>query len=79
VDLDLEAIPVHSDATPPDLLFPPEWDPGAYKAALDAGLMTAADLETMRRAHFALQAAPDKYALFITLMVGGAKPGGAGA
>jgi ubiquinone/menaquinone biosynthesis C-methylase UbiE len=74
VDLDLEIIPIHSDATDPDLLFPREWDPGAYKAALDGGLMTAADLETMRRAHFACHAAPDKYALFVSVMVGGAKP-----
>ncbi|MEO8287803.1 MAG: methyltransferase domain-containing protein [Chloroflexota bacterium] len=74
INMDLEAVPVHSDKTGTSVLFPDEWDPGAYKSAMDLGIMTPAELEIMHKAHIALQASPDKYALFVSLMVHGQKP-----
>jgi hypothetical protein len=41
---------------------------------MDLGIMSPAELETMHKAHIALQASPDKYALFVSLMVHGQKP-----
>ena len=73
VHLDLEACPVHTDKLGFETLFPDDWDPGAYKAGLDLGLLTTADLETLHQAHRATHAAPDKYALFVSLMVKGQK------
>ena len=58
VNMDLEVLPVHSDQLGTEALFPEEWDPGGYKPMLDAGIMTAADLEIMHRAHLATQASP---------------------
>lgn len=73
-NLDLDAVPVHTDATGVAAIFPDEWDPGAYKYALALGVITQSDLETLHDAHIAFHASPDKYALFISLMVHGQKP-----
>lgn len=73
VNMDLEVVPVHTDKVGAEALFPDEWDPGGYKPALDLGIMTEADLEIMHRAHIATQESPDKYALFVSLMVCGQK------
>ena len=73
VNMDLEAVPVHTDSLGVEAIFPKEWDPGGYKLLLEHGLMTQADLETMRRAHFAFHASPDKYGLFMSLMACGEK------
>jgi ubiquinone/menaquinone biosynthesis C-methylase UbiE len=73
VNMDLEALPVHTDKLGFEALFPDEWDPGGFKPALDLGVMTEADVETMRKAHIATYASPDKYALFVSLMVCGQK------
>jgi SAM-dependent methyltransferase len=72
-DMDLEVVPVHTDKLGTAQLFPDEWDPGDFKLALDLGIMTADDLEIMRQVHLATQASPDKYALFVSLMVCGRK------
>lgn len=74
-NMDLEAVPVHTDKLGFETLFPDEWDPGAFKLALEMGVMTEADIETMRRAHVSTYASPNKYALFVSLMVCGQKPG----
>jgi ubiquinone/menaquinone biosynthesis C-methylase UbiE len=74
VNMDLEVVPVHTDKLGVEAIFPPEWDPGAFKPALDLGIITGAEVETMRRAHIAFHASPDKYALFLGLMVCGQKP-----
>ena len=73
-NMDLEALPIHTDATGIEAIFPDEWDPGEYKPALDLGTITRADVETLRQAHIAFHASPDKYLLFISLMVCGQKP-----
>jgi SAM-dependent methyltransferase len=72
-NMDLEALPVHTDKVGVDAIFATEWDPGAYKPALDLGIMTQEDLETMHRAYIETGASPDKYALFVSLMVCGQK------
>ncbi|MGA7732194.1 MAG: methyltransferase domain-containing protein [Chloroflexia bacterium] len=73
VNMDLEALPVHTDKLGFEALFPDEWDPGGFKPALDLGVITQADVETLRKAHIATYASPDRYALFISLMVCGQK------
>jgi ubiquinone/menaquinone biosynthesis C-methylase UbiE len=73
-NMDLEVVPVHTDKLGFEALFPEEWDPGGFKPALDLGVMTEADVETMHKAHIATYASPDKYALFVSLMVCGQKP-----
>jgi ubiquinone/menaquinone biosynthesis C-methylase UbiE len=73
-NMDLEALPIHTDATGVEAIFPDEWDPGEYKPALDLGTITRADVETLHQAHIAFHASPDKYLLFICLMVCGQKP-----
>jgi hypothetical protein len=45
--------------------------PGAYRPVLALGIMSEADLETMHRAYMETDASPDKYALFVSLMVCG--------
>ena len=74
-NMDLEAVPVHTDKVSIEALFPDEWDAGGYKLALDTGIITEADLEIMHQAHIETHASPDKYALFVSLMVCGQKPG----
>ncbi|MEO6458084.1 MAG: methyltransferase domain-containing protein [Chloroflexia bacterium] len=74
VNMDFEAIPVHTDKLGVEALFPEEWDPGGFKPALDLGIMTEADVETMHKAHIEFHASPDKYCLFVSLMVCGEKP-----
>ncbi|HYP39514.1 MAG TPA: methyltransferase domain-containing protein [Chloroflexia bacterium] len=74
VNMDLEVVPVHTDRTGIAAIFPDEWDPGGFKPALDLGVITQADVETMHKAHIAFHASPDKYALFVSLMVCGQKP-----
>jgi ubiquinone/menaquinone biosynthesis C-methylase UbiE len=73
-NMDLEAVPVHTDKLGFDTLFPDEWDPGRFKPALELGTITRADVETLHKAHIATHASPDRYALFISLMVCGQKP-----
>ncbi len=73
-NMDLEAVPVHTDKVGTEALFTDEWDPGGYKPALDIGIITEADVEIMRQAHIEAHASPDKYALFVSLMVCGQKP-----
>lgn len=75
VNMDLEVVPVHTDKTGIEAIFPKEWDAGGFRPALEMGVMTEADVETMRQAHVAFHASPDKYALFVSLMVCGAKAG----
>lgn len=72
-NMDLELVPVHTDKMGIEAIFSPDWDPGGFKPILDLGLMTLEDLETMRKAHLAFHASPDKYALFVSLMVCGQK------
>ena len=72
-NMDLEVVPVHTDKVGTEALFPDEWDPGGFKPALDLGVMTEVDVETMHKAHIATHASPDKYALFVSLMVCGQK------
>lgn len=72
-NMDLEVVPVHTDKVGTEVIFPTEWDPGGYKPALDLGIMTEADLEIMRKAFIETDASPDKYALFVSLMVCGQK------
>jgi ubiquinone/menaquinone biosynthesis C-methylase UbiE len=74
VNMDLEVIPIHTDKLGTDPIFPDEWGPGGYKPWLDRGLITQSDLDTLHQAHLASQASPDKYALFVSLMVCGQKP-----
>jgi ubiquinone/menaquinone biosynthesis C-methylase UbiE len=76
VNMDLEALPIHTDAAGIEAIFPLEWDPGEYKPALDLGVISEADIETLHRAHVAFHASPDRYCLFISLMVCGQKPPG---
>lgn len=73
VKMDLEVVPVHSDKLGFETLAPDEWNPGEYKVALALGIMTEADLETIHKAHIAFHASPDKYILFLSLMVCGEK------
>jgi ubiquinone/menaquinone biosynthesis C-methylase UbiE len=73
-NMDLEAVPVHSDSLGVEALFPDEWDPGAFKPALESGAITEQDVETLYRAHMAAQASAERYALFVSLMVCGQKP-----
>lgn len=73
VNMDLEVVPVHTDSMGIDAIFPSEWDPGAYKPALTLGAITEDDVEILHKAHEAFQATPDKYALFVSLMVCGQK------
>jgi len=73
-NMDLEAVPIHTDKLGFDTLFPDNWDPGGFKPALDLGIITPADVETMHKAHIATHASPDRYALFIGLMACGQKP-----
>jgi hypothetical protein len=75
VNMDLEAVAVHSDKTGTAALFPEEWDAGEFRPMLAAGIITEEDVETMHRAHLAMQGSKDKYALFVSLMVGGEKEG----
>jgi ubiquinone/menaquinone biosynthesis C-methylase UbiE len=74
-NMDLEAIVIHTDKTGIEAIFPNEWDPGGFKPALELGVITEADVETMHRAHLAFHASPEKYALFVSLMVYGEKAG----
>jgi hypothetical protein len=73
VHMDLEVVPVHTDSVGTEALVPAEWDPGEYKPALDLGIMTEADLETMYKAYLEARDSPDRYALFVSLMVCGQK------
>jgi ubiquinone/menaquinone biosynthesis C-methylase UbiE len=70
-NMDLEALPIHTDKTGVEAIFPDEWDPGEYKPARDLGVITTADVETLHRAHQAFHSSPDKYLLFLSLMVCG--------
>jgi len=72
-NMDLEVLPVHTDRAGAEAIFPDEWDPGGFKPALALGIMTETDVETMHRAHIAFHASPDRYALFVSLMVRGQK------
>ncbi|MEP6774501.1 MAG: methyltransferase domain-containing protein [Chloroflexota bacterium] len=72
-NMDLEVVPVHTDKMGIEAIFPDEWDAGAFKPALDLGAITDADVEILHEAHQAFQASPDKYALFVSLMVCGQK------
>jgi ubiquinone/menaquinone biosynthesis C-methylase UbiE len=74
VNMDLEAIAIHTDKVGAETLFPDEWDPGAFKPGLELGAITEEDVKTMHKAHIAFHASPDKYALFVSLMVCGQKP-----
>jgi SAM-dependent methyltransferase len=74
VNLDLEVVPIHTDKTGIEAIFSTEWDPGGFRPALELGVITEADVQTMHRAHLAFHASPDKYALFVNLMVCGQKP-----
>ena len=71
--MDLEVVPVHTDNMGIEAIFSGEWDPGAFKPALAIGAITEADVEILHEAHMAFQASPDKYALFVSLMVCGQK------
>jgi ubiquinone/menaquinone biosynthesis C-methylase UbiE len=70
---DLEVVAVHTDKLGIEAIFPKEWDPGGFKPALGLGIITEADVETMHQAHIAFHASPDRYALFVSLMVCGQK------
>lgn len=72
-NMDLEVVPVHTDSMCIETIFPDEWDPGAFKPALAIGAITQDDVEILHKAHHAFQASPDKYALFVSLMVCGQK------
>jgi ubiquinone/menaquinone biosynthesis C-methylase UbiE len=72
-NMDLEVVPVHTDGMGIEAIFPDEWDPGAYKPALTIGAITEEDVEILHKAHQAFQALPDKYALFVSLVVCGQK------
>jgi len=72
-NMDLEVVPVHTDKIGAEAIFPNEWDPGGFKPAPDLGIITETDVETMRQAHIAFHASPDKHALFVSLMVCGQK------
>jgi ubiquinone/menaquinone biosynthesis C-methylase UbiE len=74
VNMDLEAIPVHTDRLGIEAIFSNEWDPGSLKPELDLGLITEADVETLHKAYLARRASPDRYALWFDLMVCGQKP-----
>ena len=74
VDMDLEAAPAHTSKLGFETLFPDEWEPGAFKPALQIGVITEADVETLHRADLATYASPDRYALFVSLMVYGQRP-----
>ncbi len=73
MNLDLEVVPVHTDKLGVEAIFSREWDAGGFKPALELGIITEADVETMHKAHIAFHAAPDKYGLFVSLMVCGEK------
>ena len=73
MNMDLEVVPIHTDNVGVEAISPDEWDPGGFKPALDLGIMTEADVETMHQAHIAFHASPDKYLLFTSLMVCGQK------
>jgi hypothetical protein len=72
-NIDLEVVPVHTDRLGIEAIFPNDWDPGAYKPALELGIIGEADLDVLRKAHATFQASPDQYALFVSLMVCGQK------
>jgi ubiquinone/menaquinone biosynthesis C-methylase UbiE len=72
-NLDLEIVPTHTDKLGIEAIFQRDWDPGSFKPALDLGIMTQEDMETMRKAHEEFHASPNKYALFTSLMVCGQK------
>ncbi|HST05327.1 MAG TPA: methyltransferase domain-containing protein [Chloroflexia bacterium] len=72
-NIDLEVVPVHTDRLGVQAIFPNDWDPGAYKPALELGIIDEADLDILRKAHATFQASPDQYALFVSLMVCGQK------
>lgn len=74
VNLDLEIVPVHTDKIGIEAIFQTEWDAGGFKPGLELGVITRADVEIMHKAHVAFHASPDKYALFVSLMVCGQKP-----
>jgi ubiquinone/menaquinone biosynthesis C-methylase UbiE len=74
VNMDLEVVPIHSDKVGFDTLFPDEWEPGSLKPALELGVIDENDVETLHRAHVAFHASPDRYALYVSLMVCGQKP-----
>ena len=74
VNMDLEVVPVHTDKPGMETLFSEEWDPGGLKPALDLGIISEADVETLHKAHLEFHASPDKYCLFVSLMVCGQKP-----
>ena len=73
VNMDLEVVPVHTDKPGAEALLAEEWDPGGFKPALDLGIITEADVETMRKAHLEFNSSPDRYCLFTSLMVCGEK------
>jgi ubiquinone/menaquinone biosynthesis C-methylase UbiE len=73
VNMDLEIVPIHSDKLGIEALMPSDWDPGAFKPALDRGIITEEEVEAMHRAHIAFHASPDRYALFVALMACGEK------
>lgn len=72
-NIDLEIVPVHTDAIDFTTIFPADWDEGAYAPQVARNLITAEELETLRKAHVDFQASPEKYALFVSLMVCGQK------
>lgn len=73
-NLDLESLVVHSDVERIESMMPDEWDPGAFKPFLDAGVITPEDVEVIRREHLNFVASDEKYALFPGLMWCGQKP-----
>lgn len=71
--LDLEIVPVHTNSTNVEEIFPPQWDPDQYSPLAARNTITQRDIETLHKAHQAFQASPDKYALFVSLMLCGQK------
>ncbi|MEO5952097.1 MAG: methyltransferase domain-containing protein, partial [Chloroflexia bacterium] len=72
-NIDLEIVPVHTDNIDFQTIFPPDWDEGAYAPQVARNIITQQDLETLYKAHKRFQASPDKYALFVSLMLCGQK------
>lgn len=77
VNMDLEAIVVHSDKLGIEALAPSEWDPEAFKHWLKSGVITPEDVETIHKGHIEFHAAPDKYVMLTPMMACGEKPNNA--
>jgi hypothetical protein len=74
VNLDLDAIVIHSDKLGVENMAPDEFDPGFFGRFVTLGVITAGDLEALRKAHEAFAASEDKYVLQLGLMAYGEKP-----